>query len=143
MKISVVLVGSAWSGRLHRRTFPLRSQRRIVTSEPPHQDSHSTLYIATFRVITSDWRKYKHSLETPKILLHAVASDEGIVHRFNYPTYITDGLLSLFGSFSRRSDGPRIEKAVQRLSLPDNRPGIQEFRAKALTDISRFRASSS
>jgi hypothetical protein len=28
----------------------------LSLSESPHQDPHSTLYIATFRVITSDWR---------------------------------------------------------------------------------------
>jgi len=104
---------------------------QLFFASPP-QDSHSALYVATFRVITSDWSEYKHSLGTQKVLLDAVASNQGIVHRFNYPTYITDELLSFLGRFLEGQTGPHIENAMQQLSLPDNRPGIQEFRAKAL-----------
>jgi hypothetical protein len=107
------------------------------------QDSHPALYIATFRVITSDWSEYRHSLGTQKILLDAVASNQGIVHRFDLPTYITDELLSLLERFLEGHTGPHIESAVQQLSLPVNRPEIQEFRAKALGVISRFQAPSS
>jgi len=114
-----------------------------LLSASPHQDSHSALYIGTFRVITPDWRVYKHSLGTQKILLDAVASNQGIVHRFNYPTYITDELLSLLDRLLESQTGPHIDNAVQQLSLPDNRPGMQAFRAKALRVISRFQAPSS
>ena len=113
-----------------------------LLSASPSQDSHSALYIATFRVITSDWSEYKHSLGTQK-LLDAVASNQGIVHRFNYPAYITDELLSLLDRFLEGQTGPHIEDAVQQLSLPDNRPGMQKFRAKALRVISQFQAPSS
>jgi len=106
-------------------------------------DPHSALYIATFRIITSDWNEYKHSLGTQKLLLDAVASNQGIVHQFNYPTYITDELLSLLDRFLEGQTGPHIEDAVKQLSLPDSRPGMQEFRAKALRVISRFQAPSS
>ena len=39
--------------------------------------------------------------------------------------------------------GPHIDNAVQQLSHPlaDDRPGIQEFRTKALRVISRFQSS--
>jgi len=104
---------------------------------------HVCTCYTTFRVITSDWSEYKHSLGTQKILLDAVASNRGIVHRYNFPTYITDELLSLLDRLLEGQTGPHIENAVQQLSLPDNRPGIQEFRAKALRVISRFQASSS
>ena len=114
---------------------------QLFTASPP-QDSYPALYIGTFRVITSDWGEYKHSLGTQKTLLDAVASNQGIVHRFNYPTYITDELLSFLGRFLEGQTGPHIENAVQQLSLPDNRPGM-EFRAKALRVISRFQAPSS
>jgi len=115
---------------------------QLLSASPP-QDSSSALYIGTFRVITSDWGEYKHSLGTQKILLDAVASNQGIVHRFNYPTYITDELLSLLDRFLEGQTGPHIENAVQQLSLPDNRPEMQEFRVKALRVISRFQAPSS
>jgi hypothetical protein len=101
------------------------------------QDSHSALYIATFRVITSDWRDYRHSLGTQKILLNAVASEQGIVHRFDYPTYITDELLVLLGNVFEGQTGPHIENAMQQLSRPDERFVMQEFRTKALRAISR------
>ena len=113
-----------------------------LLSASPSQDSHSALYITTFRVITSDWREYRHSLGTQKILLDAVASNQGIVHQFNYPTYITDELLSLLDRFLEGQTGPHIRNAVQQLSLPNNRPRIQEFRAKALQVISRSQAPS-
>ena len=114
-----------------------------VLSTSPPQDSHSALYIATFRVITSDWSEHKHSLGTQKILLDAVASNQGVVHRFNYPTYITDELLSFMERFLEGQIGPHIDNAVQQLSHPlaDDRPGIQEFRTKALRVISRFQSS--
>ena len=74
----------------------------LLSTSPP-QDSHSALYIATFRVITSDWSEYTHSLGTQKILLDAVASNQGIVRRFNYPTYITDELLSFLDRKARQA----------------------------------------
>ena len=123
--------------------FFLVALNQLLSASTAPQDSYSALYIGTFRVITSDWGEYKHSLGTQKILLDAVASNQGIVHRFNYPTYITDELLSLLDRFLEGQTGPHIENAVQQLSLPDNRPGMQEFRAKALRVISRFQAPSS
>jgi len=109
--------------------FLVALNQMLSASSP--QDSHSVLYIGTFRVITSDWSEYKHSVGTQKILLDAVASNQGIVHRFDYPTYITDELLSLLDRFLEGQRGPHIENALQQLLLPfpDNRPGIQEFRA--------------
>src|SRR6267142_1862700 len=47
--------------------FLLAFKQLLSTS--PSQDSHSALYITTFRVITSDWRDYRHSLGTQIILL--------------------------------------------------------------------------
>ena len=40
-----------------------------LLSSSPSQESYSALYISTFRAITSDWRRYKHSLGTQKLLL--------------------------------------------------------------------------
>ncbi len=116
-----------------------------LLSTSSSQDSHSALYIRTFRTITSDWREYKHSLGTQKILLDAVASDRGIIDEFSYPAYITDELLVLLGNVLEGQSGPHIENAVQQLSItrPDDRPGIREFRSKALRVISWSQVSSS
>jgi hypothetical protein len=113
-----------------------------LLSTSSSQDSHEALYIRTFRTITSNWSEYKHSLGTQKILLDAVASDRGIVDGLSFPAYITDELLVLLGNVLEGETGPHIEKAVEQLSKPDDRPEIQEFRAKALRVISRSRASS-
>jgi hypothetical protein len=115
--------------------FLLSFKQLLSTS--PSQDSHSALYITTFRVITSDWCDYRHSLGTQKILLDAVASEQGIVHRFNYPPYITDELLVLLGNVLEGQTGPHIENAMQQLSRPDERFAMQEFRTKALQAISQ------
>jgi len=116
-----------------------------LLSTPSSQDSHSALCIRTFRTITSDWREYKHSLGTQKILLDAVASDRGIISEFSYPAYITDELLVLLGNVLEGQLGPHIENAVQQLSItrPDDRPGTREFRSKALWVISRSQVPSS
>jgi len=111
-----------------------------LLSTSSSQDSHSALYIRTFRTITSDWREYKHSLGTQKILLDAVASDQGIVHQFNYPTYITDELLVLLMRLLKGQTGPHINNAVEQLSQSNNRPELREFRSKALQAISLSRS---
>ncbi|KAI0292889.1 hypothetical protein BC826DRAFT_404077 [Russula brevipes] len=109
---------------------------RQLLSTSSSQESQSSLYVGTFRAITSDWRKYKHSLGTQKILLDAVASDNGIFSH-NYPTYITDEFLVLTGNVLDGQTGPHIEEAVQRLREPPRwyHQGTVEFRAKALKVI--------
>jgi hypothetical protein len=98
------------------------------------QELQSTLFIGTFRVITSDWSLYKDSLGTQKILLDAVASEYGIFADFNYPAYITDEFLGLLGNMLDKQTGPHIDLALQQLRNPPpwNYRGSPEFRAKAL-----------
>ena len=98
------------------------------------QELQSALFIGTFRVITSDWRLYKHSLGTRKILLDAVASEYGIFSDFNYPAYITNEFLELLGNMLDKQTGRHIDLALQQLRNPPpwNYRGSPEFRAKAL-----------
>lgn len=111
---------------------------RQLLSTSSSQESQSSLYVGTFRAITSDWRKYKHSLGTQKILLDAVASDNGIFSH-DYPTYITDEFLVLTGNVLDGEAGPHIEGAVQRLREPPRwyHQGTVQFRVKALEVILR------
>lgn len=97
------------------------------------QELQSALFIGTFRVITSDWSLYKHSLGTQKILLDAVASEYGIFSDFNYPAYITDEFLQLLGNMLDKQTGPHIDLALQQLENPPpwNYRGSPEFRANA------------
>lgn len=101
------------------------------------QELQSALFIGTFRVITSDWRSYKHSLGTQKILLDAVASEYGIFSDFNYPAYITNEFLQLLANMLDKQPGRHINLALQQLENPPpwNYRGSSEFRAKALDVI--------
>jgi len=111
------------------------------------KESQSALYTSTFQAITSDWRKYKHSLGTQKILLHIISSRCGLISRFNYPAYITDKLLVLVDNVLNGQTGPHIDLATERLRELDPRlyQGPPDFPTRALEVISQSRpfASSS
>jgi hypothetical protein len=115
---------------------------RQLLSTYPSQESYSVLYIATFKAITSDRRRYKHSLGTQKILLNAVVSDQGILRAFNFPNYITDEFWELLGDMLEGQTGPYIDSAVQQLT-DLQREGGDTYGAKALAVIGRLRASCS
>ena len=118
--------------------FFLALQQLLSTYSSP--ESHSMLYVGTFRAITSDWSKYKDSPGTQKILLDIV-----VTHGWKfdlpgrYPAFIAKEFLVLLGKVFEGQAGLHIDEAVQRLSSPSPR----NFRAKALTVITRARAPSS
>jgi hypothetical protein len=115
---------------------------RQLLSLYPSQRPHSAMYIRTFRATTSDWSKYKHSLGTQRILLATLTSSHGIVHQFNYPTYITDELWVLLDNILEGQTGAHIDNAVQQLTDHQYLDGYK-YGAKALAIISRLRASRS
>lgn len=79
--------------------------------------SHSALYIGTFRAIASNWEDFKGSVGTQKVLLDLAASYNGIISDFDYPTYITDELLTLLVNIFKGQSGDHIDYAVQQLTL--------------------------
>ena len=113
-----------------------------LLSTSSSQESYSTLYFGAFRVITSDWRRYrvKNSLGTQKLLLNAVASDEGFLRTFDYPDHITDELWKLLGDMLEGQTGPHIDSAVQQLTDYERGDGAK-YGAKALAVITRLRSS--
>jgi len=121
-----------------------------LLSTSPSKESRSSLYIYTFRNITSQWRWYKDSLGTQNLLLDMVASRHCIISSFDYPAYITDELLVLLGNIFEGQTGPHIDSAVQWLTqqLPPQqhleyyRRRRSKFWAKALGVITRVRARS-
>jgi hypothetical protein len=121
--------------------FLLAVEQQLSTSSL-QESSYSTLYTTTSKTITSDWRRYRHSLGTQKILLDAVASDQGILRTFNYPDYVTDNLWELLGDMLDGQTGPHIDSAVQQLTDLHREDG-DEYGAKALGVIARLRASCS
>jgi hypothetical protein len=74
--------------------------------------SHSALYTGTFRAITSDWSKHKHSLGTQNLLLDIAMSHRGEFDRY-YPAYIVDEFLLLLGNIFEGQTGPHIDEARQ------------------------------
>jgi hypothetical protein len=80
------------------------------------KESHSGLYIGTFRAITSDWSKYKISLGTQRLLLNMVAPHHGIIFSFDYPDYIIDEFLAFLGDVLDGQTGSHIDDVVQQLT---------------------------
>ena len=117
----------------------LLSLRQLLSAYPSHE-SYSALYINTFRAITSDWRRHGYSVGTIRILLDAVASDQGFLRSFNYPDYIMDELWELLADMLEGQTGPHINIALQQLTNLHHEVGGR-YGAKALTVISRLRAS--
>jgi hypothetical protein len=117
--------------------FLLALKQLLSTS--PSQESYVALYVATFKAITSDWRRHKHSLGTQKILLDAVTSEQGILRTYSYPDYITDEFWGLLGDMLEGQTGPHIDRALTDLQREDG----DRYGAKALAVIARLRASSS
>ena len=107
-------------------------------------ESSDSLYISTFRAITSDRKRYGASnlSATLNIVLDAAISEQGLLRTSYYPDFITDEVWELLGDMLEGHSGPHIDSAVQRftgLKLEDD--GRYEERASAL--ISRLHASDS
>ena len=124
--------------------FFLALKQLLSTSSA--KESHSALYVGTFRAITSDWSRYKYSVGTQKVLLDLAASHGGIISSFDFPTRITDQLLVLLGNVLEGQTGAHIDNAVQQLMYIhrfDYRTGHRAWWVKALGVITRARAPSS
>jgi len=107
--------------------------------------SSKALYVGTFRAITSDWSKFKHSLETHKLLLDMVMPYSGIISDLDYPDYIVDELLELLGKILEGQTGPHIDAVVQQVTdaIPRYSADYRARFVKVLDVITRARASSS
>ena len=118
---------------------------RQLLSTSSSTESHSTLYIGTFRAITSDWSKYKDSAGTQKLLLDMIVPYSGILSKFDYPAYITHEFLSLLGNILEGQKGGHIADVVQEVScdMPILDEHKRAFFVKALGVIDRAQASSS
>ncbi|KAN0133855.1 hypothetical protein V8E53_008350 [Lactarius tabidus] len=109
------------------------------------QDSHAALYIGTFRAMTSDWRRYKHSIGTQRVILNLVCDvarpHRGIISDRRYPRYVTDELLVLLGNIVEGQSGSHIDDAMMELdALPLWFAEGRLFRAEAIEIISRSQA---
>jgi hypothetical protein len=103
-----------------------------LLSTSPSKESHSALYTGTFRAITSDWNKHKHSLGTQKLLLD-IATGMSRREEFDeyYPAYIVDEFLLLLGNIFEGQTGPHIDGARQHFESFELY-GSRRFREKVL-----------
>ena len=115
--------------------FFLLSLKQLLSTSPS-QEPYSALYTIAFRAITHDRRKCKHSVGTQKLLLDAVASDQGFLRTFNYPDYITDDLWELLGDMLEGQTGPHVDSAVEQLMDLQRKVGGR-YGAKASAVVSR------
>jgi hypothetical protein len=118
--------------------FFLALEQLLSTS--PSKESHSALYTGTFRAITSDWSKYKHSLGTQKLLLDIAMSRRKEFDAY-YPAYIVDEFLLLLGNVFEGQTGPQIDKAGQQFELFDL-CGPRRFRKRVLSVLAWGRVQS-
>ena len=102
-----------------------------LLSASPSKESHSALYTGTFRAITSDWNKYKHSLGTQKLLLDIAISRLWEFDGY-YPVYILDEFLSLLTNILEGQTGPHIDGAKQKLESFRWHDGFKRFRVGVL-----------
>jgi hypothetical protein len=109
------------------------------------QDTHSTLHVGTFKVITSDRGQHKHSIGTQHVILNVICdiaiSNRGIVSNFPYPEYITNELLDLLENIVEGQPSSSLDKTMDELKdeLEENlrRFGANELATKAIAVISQ------
>jgi hypothetical protein len=112
-----------------------------LLSTSPSKESHSGLYIGTFRAITSVWSKYKTSLGTQRLLLNMVAPHHGIIFGSDYPDYIIDEFLAFLGNILDGQTGPHIDDVARQLTdFPTYHPR-HALSVKALNALPWTRAS--
>jgi hypothetical protein len=156
-QLSNFFMSNWFNGMLHRQLWRLQDLSDggglgftvelffLSFNRQPSKYSSTALLLGTFRVITSDWSKYKHSLGTQNLLLDMVMPD-GLVVYFNYPDYLVDEFLKLLGNILEGQIGPHIDSTVQKLTdflhAGDQDPDAKLLR-KVLGVIIRAQASSS
>jgi hypothetical protein len=111
-----------------------------LLSESSSKESHSGLYIGTFRAITSDWSRYRHSLGTQKLVLNMVVPHRGIMFGFDYPSYIVDEFLTFLCNILDGQTGPHIDDVVQQLTAFPTYLPRHALSVKVLNAIARTRA---
>ena len=118
---------------------------RQLLSTSSSTESHSALYIGTFRAITSNLSEYGYPAGTQQLLLDMIAPKRGILSEFDYPACIKDEFLSFLGNVLKGEQGHHITDFVREIScdIPINREDKRPFYAKALGVIIRARGSSS
>jgi len=109
-------------------------------------ESHSALYVYTFRSITSDWEQYKKlSPGTQELLLDLVVSNHNSISVVKYPAGIVEEFLHFLDNMLEGETVPRIEDIEKQLNSRMGVYGDKDPRraqcSKALDVIRRARGS--
>ncbi len=150
---------SAWEGNeMQRQVWRLRdlgdgggfgftvelffiALEQLLSTSSSSKESHSALYMATFKAITSDRGEDKRSLGTLNFLLH-IAWSRRREFKGSYPTCIVDEFFSLLGDIFEGQDNTVIDEARQQVGSLDWAE-FEDYRDRALNAITRAEAQSS
>ena len=105
----------------------------------------TTFYIGAFKDITSDWKQYKDSPGTQKIILNLICDicvpDRGIFSNYTYPDVITKELLGLLCQMIRGRESDYIQYAMEELRDVGFRLGNDAFRRRVYEAIAESLAA--
>ncbi|KAH8985099.1 hypothetical protein EDB92DRAFT_1884243, partial [Lactarius akahatsu] len=132
--------------------FFLVTQQHLYIPLSP--EAHSAIIVGTFRTITSEWRQYKHSIGTQRVILNLICDlailDHGLLSDVAFPRYLTDELLILLGNMLEGQSGSHIDDAMKKMEdatrTQEGVPGprwrlkIHAFRGAAMKVISESRS---
>ncbi|KAH9002321.1 hypothetical protein EDB86DRAFT_291580 [Lactarius hatsudake] len=83
------------------------------------RDTNTSLYIKTFRTITSGWRQHKYCIGTQRVILNLICDiaicDRGIFSNPTFPRDIANELLILFEKMAEGQSGSHIDDAMTEL----------------------------
>jgi hypothetical protein len=105
--------------------FFLTLRQLSSTTSPESSELKEVFYTGTFKVITSNWVKSKHSAGTQRVLLDLlcdlVIPSRGVFSNFSYPPYIVDKLLGLVEKIVKGHQGEHdhINYVIQELKDDD------------------------
>jgi len=133
------LKNGAFGFTLELYFLSIRQLLSTLSSRP--RGIHPTVFVNTFKAITSDWREFTNSPGTLPIILNLVYDitfqDRGIFSNFKYPDYIAKELLDLLGWMMDGQAEAYIEAAMEGLLRGDLSVRDPGFCQKALMTIQR------
>jgi hypothetical protein len=107
-----------------------------LLSTSSSKESHSALYMGTFRAITSDWSKHKDSLGTQKLLLN-ISITRRQEFDDDYPVYVAEEFLLLLGNIFEGQSGPHIDNARQQFEGDEFYWADRKFGERVLKVLTR------
>lgn len=119
--------------------------RQLLPASASSSREFTTFYIGALKDITSDWKQYKDSPGTQKIILNLICDigvrDRGIFSNYPYPDEITTELVELLCKMIQGRESDYIKDAMEELRDVGFRLGNDVFRKKAYRAIAESLAA--